>query len=206
MNCNAIRGGTMALVMVLGLSATSVPAQKTEEGEPAADAMAAAFERVKKVIDPSPHHKQLERFLGDWEMETRFTMGGQSGAAEKGELQCTWLIDGRWIKLETSGRFLGRDYRGFMILGYDNFKMSYVTTSVSNMDTAMTHSEGDMDPGGDALLTYGTLDEYMTGEHDKMVKYVWRFPSSDKIVLEVHDLPIGEKNTKVVEFTYTRKP
>ena len=38
-----------------------------------------------------------------------------------------------------------------------------------------------------------------------MVKYVWRFVTKDRLVLEVHDLPIGEKNTKVVEFTYNRK-
>jgi hypothetical protein len=62
-----------------------------------------------------------------------------------------------------------------------------------------------MDPSGKALITYGTIDEYLTGEHDKMVKYVWRFLSEDKIVLEVHDLPIGENNAKVVELTFTRQ-
>jgi hypothetical protein len=68
----------------------------------------------------------------------------------------------------------------------------------------MRQSEGDMDPSGKVLITYGTLDEYLTGEHDKMVKYVWRFDSDDKIVLEIHDLPIGEKNTKVLEIVSTR--
>ena len=82
--------------------------------------------------------------------------------------------------------------------------MSYVFTTVSTMDTAMNHAEGDMDPGGKAMILYGTIDEYLTGEHDKMVKYVFRFLSPDKIVLEVHDLPIGENNTKVLEITYTR--
>jgi hypothetical protein len=38
-----------------------------------------------------------------------------------------------------------------------------------------------------------------------MVKYAWRFVSDDKTVLEVHDLPIGENNTKVVEITFTRQ-
>ena len=55
-------------------------------------------------------------------------------------------------------------------------------------------------------LTSATLDEYLTGEHDKMVKYVWRFSSKDKMVLEVHDLPIGENNTKVLEISYARAP
>ena len=93
---------------------------------------------------------------------------------------------------------------GIVFISYDNFKMSYVVTTVSNMDTAMHTAEGDLDPNTNSLLMYGTLDEYLTGEHDKMVKTVLRFPSEDKIVMEIHDLPIGEANTKVVEFTYTR--
>jgi hypothetical protein len=89
-------------------------------------------------------------------------------------------------------------------MGYDNFKMSFVVTTVSSMDTAMNRSEGDLDPGGKALLLYGTLDEYLTGEHDKMVKTVFRFNSADEIVMAIHDLPIGENNTKVVEIKYSR--
>jgi hypothetical protein len=37
-----------------------------------------------------------------------------------------------------------------------------------------------------------------------MVKNVYRFVDADTIVLEVHDLPIGETNTQVIEFKYTR--
>jgi hypothetical protein len=114
-------------------------------------------------------------------------------------------MPGRWLKWELTGTVMGKPGQALTIIGYDNFKRSYVVTTVQSMDTAMTHAEGDMDPGGQALIAYGTLDEYLTGEHDKMVKYVWRFLSRDRIVLEVHDLPIGEQHTKVVEFTYVRK-
>ena len=47
------------------------------------------------------------------------------------------------------------------------------------------------------LIYYGTIDEYLTGEHDKMVKTVWRFPSADELVMEVHDLAIGATGTQV---------
>jgi hypothetical protein len=80
-----------------------------------------------------------------------------------------------------------------------------VSSTVSSFDTAMHYAEGDLDPSGKALLMYGTLDEYLTGEHDKMVKSVWRFVSEDEMALEVHDLPIGEKNTKVFEVRYKRR-
>jgi hypothetical protein len=72
------------------------------------------------------------------------------------------------------------------------------------MDTAMNRFEGDLDQSGKTLIAYGTLDEYLTGEHDKMVKYIWRFQSPSRIILEVHDLPIGETNTRVVEVAFTK--
>jgi hypothetical protein len=99
---------------------------------------------------------------------------------------------------------MGLQFEGYQLLGYDNFKMSFVSVGVSNFDTAMNRFEGDMTQDGKALISYGTIDEYLTGEHDKMVKYIWRFVSPDKIVMEVHDLPIGETNTKVFEIVHTR--
>jgi len=70
--------------------------------------------------------------------------------------------------------------------------------------SAMLHAEGDLSRHGSALVSYGTLDESPTGEHDKMAKDVWRILDEDHLVFEAHDLPIGETNTKVVEFRYAR--
>ena len=55
------------------------------------------------------------------------------------------------------------------------------------------------------LTMYGKMDEPGTGEHGKNIKYVTRLLGRDKQVFEVHDLAIGEPNTKVMEMTYTRK-
>lgn len=193
-------GGACLLAM-----AATVSADKDKPVAPSPADMAAMMEKAKHFTQPGKHHEVLKRFLGNWDTQTRFPMPGHDMPAEKGQAEFSWLMEGRWLKSEMSGTMMGQPIKSFMIMGYDNFKQSYVTSHVSTMDTAMLHSEGDMDPGGKVLLTYGTLDEYLTGEHDKMVKYVWRFVSDDKIVFEIHDLPIGEKNTMVIEITYTRK-
>jgi hypothetical protein len=195
------------VVALSGLIAwAAVQAQQSEDPKKAAANMAAMMEKAKRFTQPGDRHKALERFLGKWTMETRFFMAGKPTEPEKGTAEFSWLMAGRWMKSEWKGSMMRTPMEGFMILGYDNFKQSYVSTMISSLDTAMTHAEGDMDPSGNALLSYGTLDEYLTGEHDKMVKYVWRFPSKDKMVLEVHDLPIGEQNTKVLEISYARAP
>jgi hypothetical protein len=171
--------------------------------EPQVD-LKAELEKAKKYTAPGPNHKELERFLGQWDTETRLMLPTPT-QPEKGTASYSWLMEGRWVKGESSGTMMGMPIRTFGILGYDNFKMSYVTANVNSFDTTLTTSEGDMDPSGKAILSYGTLDEYLTGEHDKMVKYVWRFLSADEMILEVHDLPIGEKNTQVIEIRFKRR-
>ena len=203
----------LVLTLVAAASGLTLPfhgagtraAQEPQASQAAsADDMAAMMDRMKRFTEPGAAHRELARFLGTWDTETRFFMAGQPTPPEKGRVETTWLMDGRWLQSKGTGTLMGRPLETFALLGYDNFKLSYVVSSVSTMDTAMHHAEGDMDPTGEALLLYGTLDEYLTGEHDKMVKTVWRFPSPDELVMEVHDLPIGEKNTKVVEIRYSR--
>lgn len=164
-----------------------------------------ALAGAKKYTAPGEHHKLLERFLGTWDSEARFAMSPAGAKPDKGTMTYSWLMEGRWIKGESNGTLMGLPVRTFTVMGYDNFKMSYVTSWVNSFDTAMTTAEGDLDPGGKTLISYGTLDEYLTGENDKMVKYVWRFVSDDEIHLEVHDLPIGENNAKVLDFTFRRR-
>ncbi|MFN7975141.1 MAG: DUF1579 family protein [Acidobacteriota bacterium] len=167
--------------------------------------MAEMMKRAERFTKPGPEHKLLERFLGEWETEMKVMAPGAPPAGEKGVATGRWLIEGRWVAIEGKGTMMGMPSKFFYLIGYDNFKMSYVTAGVSSIDTAMAHSEGDVDPATGALLSYGTIDEYLTGENDKMVKYVWRFPDPTTLEFEVHDLPIGESNTEVVHFTYHRK-
>jgi hypothetical protein len=45
----------------------------------------------------------------------------------------------------------------------------------------------------------------MTPEQDKMVKYVFRGFGKDSSTFEIHDMMIGESNTRVFEVEYARK-
>jgi len=193
----------LVCLLALPLVGSAFPPQEAGK-QPDPGEMAAMMAKAQKFTKPGEHHKLLEKFVGKWNTETRIFMGGKGGPAEKGTGEAKWLMPGRWLQSETKGTMMGMPSQGFLVMGYDNFKMSYVCTVVSSMDTAMLRFEGDLDPGGKVLIMYGTLDEYLTGEIGKMVKCVWRFESDDKIIMDIHDLPIGEKNTKVIEIVSTR--
>jgi len=190
------------LCLATGAALASTFAPAPEPG--AQEGMKEMMEKAARWTQPGENHAFLQRFLGRWDIEIRFFMGGQPTPPEKGTSEGRWLIDGRWLQLDWNGSMLGMKAQGTSLIGYDNFKMSFVSTSVTSGDTAMVHAEGDLTQDKQSLLMYGTLDEYLTGEHDKMVKYAWRFVSADEMRLEVHDLPIGETGTKVLEISYKR--
>ena len=197
---HGLAGAAAALTLVMTLGAAN-----QDEKAPSADPMAEMMAKMAQYTGVGENHKFLERMIGTWDTETSFTMPGAGASPpEKGVTEVSWLIDGRWLQSEGSGTMMGMPMKTFSIMGYDNFKHSYRVTMVNSIDTAMLVSEGDLTQKKDVLITYGTLDEYLTGEHDKMVKYVWRFLDDDHLVMEVHDLPIGEQHTKVLEITYSR--
>jgi uncharacterized protein DUF1579 len=193
-----------AAAVAVAAAMVASPLTAAAQQQPGQSEMAAAMAKAKRFTQPGEAHKMLDRFLGTWTTEVRMFGMGKATPPEKGSATFSWLMPGRWLKMESTGTMMGLPLQTFMLLGYDNFKQSYVSTNINSIDTAMTHAEGDVDPSGKALISYGTLDEYLTGEHDKMVKYVWRFQSPSQMALEVHDLPIGEANTKVVEITFRK--
>src|SRR5262249_905234 len=95
-------------------------------------------------------------------------------------------------------------YESLYLLGYDNYKHAFVQTSIDNGNTMMLGAQGGTDQAGDTLILYGKMDEYMTGEIGKEVKYVYRWKDDDHFTIEGHDLAMGETNTKVVEMQYAR--
>ena len=192
-------GATLACA---GLLLAARPLQDAPAG---GDPMA-AFADAAKYLRPNDNHAWLGQFLGEWDTTTRLSMmPGQPPLESRGKCTVRWLMEGRWLQSESEGSMMGLPVRSVSTLGYDNFKKKYVQSMVDSFQTCLLTAEGFRDQAGTALHLYGTLDEYLTGEHDKAVRYTLRLLSPDRYVLEVHDLAIGEANTKVVEVEYVRR-
>jgi len=100
---------------------------------------------------------------------------------------------------------MGIPSKGTGFLGYDNFKKKFVGASITSVSTVLLTYEGGLDKTGTELMMWGPMDEPMTGEHDKPVRYDWKFDGKDKFSIEVHDLMIGGDKTKVVQVDFERK-
>ena len=187
-------------VALLGAGAFFTCAAFVQDGQPLPDGM----KRWQEACTPGPAHKDLARFLGSWDTETTI-LGMGEPMKSKGTAEWKWLFEGRFIQQDWSGDMMGQPIKGQMTMGYDNFKQKYTTASVNTMETVLLTSEGNFDQSRQTLITYGKLDEPITGEIGKTFKSVWRFAGTDKVTFEVHDLAIGETNTKVFEVVYTRR-
>jgi hypothetical protein len=165
------------------------------------------FARFMETCKPSAAHARLSELLGSYDMTMRMGAmdAGNPQAGSKGTSEVTWLVEGKWLLAKNQVNMFGRDVATTAILGYDNFKERYVWCSVNSMQTTLNTAAGLFDQAGNDLTLWGVIDEPMTPEQDKQVKYVYRGFGTDKCTFEVHDMMIGEPNTKVVEFELTRK-
>lgn len=178
--------------------------------EPKAQQMPGQEEMMKKwaeVSTPGDAHRKLDDLVGTWDAEMKMWMQGPGSvpSVTKGTSVNTWVLGGRYLRQEYKGEFMGMPFEGIGYTGYDNHNKRYFSIWIDNSSTQLSTMSGVVDQSGKVFTEYGTMDEWMTGENGKPVKYVTRILSKDKHVFEVHDLAIGEPNTKVMEATYTRK-
>jgi hypothetical protein len=203
---------TIALVGASLLSAGQAFSQENKPGEKgdakSAPDMQEMMKKWMEVATPGEAHKHLGQFVGKWDTVVRMWWEGpgKPPVESKGASEIKWIMDGRFLLEESSGQMMGMPYRGMGITGYDNFKKKYVVSYIDNMGTAMVTGEGKFDMANKVLTSFGKMDEPMTGEHDKTVKYVLRLLGKDKYVFEIFDEVGGPSEFKVVEITYTRKP
>jgi len=190
-----------ALVAWLALSVGGACAQVSSEA-----VSDHPFDRWRAFADPGPAHESLARFLGEWDTVTSVWLepGGEPYSVSEGRAVHTWLEKGRWLALESAGDVVEIPHHGFGILGFDNFKKRHVATFVDNISTGMLYMEGGYTASGDVLQLFGRVDEPLTGEHDRAVRYEFRFAGPDSMMLVVHDVPRGEPDV-VLEIAYHRR-
>jgi hypothetical protein len=201
--------GIVAL-SIAGLIAAAAQAQEKTQQPGQQPPRAEMDETMKKWMEfatPGDAHKRLNDLVGTFVVESKAWMGGPHAqpSVTKGSAEFKWIIGGRFLQQDFKGEMMGMPLTGLGINGYDNFKKKYTGVWIDNSATALYMMEGTLDQSGTVITYYGTADDPTTGEHDKMMKYILRKVNKDKYVFEMHDMSIGEPDTKMVEMTYTRK-
>ncbi|RJP78106.1 MAG: DUF1579 domain-containing protein [Candidatus Zixiibacteriota bacterium] len=173
-----------------------------QEGAPSQEEMEAKWE---KYATPGESHQLLDQFTGQWDLVMRWWMDPSAPPSEeKATADVQWILGDRFLREDVSGTMMGQPFQGFHTIGYDNFKEKYLFSWIDNTSTGMTTGEGTYDPAKKEITYTGVMDDYMTGERNKPIRYVTRIVDRDKRVFEFHDQSRGEQS-KMGEIIYTRR-
>lgn len=153
-----------------------------------------------------PEHEKFKDMVGKWDAETKmWMMPGAPPEVSKGTAEFRLLFGGRYIEQKFACDMNGQPFEGLSIEGYDRIKKKFVSIWLDNTSTGMFVSEGVADASGKVCTYYGTSDDPLTGELDKMMKAVAREVSKDEAVFEMYEMRAGVGEVKVMEITYKRK-
>jgi len=205
-----LRNSFCGIVMagVLLIPAGQAFAQEKSKGGEKAPAM--SEEMMKKWAEaatPGEPHRVLDQFVGKWDVSTRMWLEGPAKppTEAKASAEIKWILDGRYLQEDATSQMMGMPHKSVGVTGYDNIRKKYVISYIDNMSTAIFTGEGTLDESGKVMTLFGKFDEPMTGERDKVIKFVTRLIGPDKHIFEIYDLVGTPSEFKSVEMTYVRK-
>jgi hypothetical protein len=178
----------------------SLCAFTANQTESPGESMARMLELGERLATPNEHHQFLKKLTGQWVT----TSSIMNMPEEVGTATNEMIFGNRFLESSYGGTFMGVGYTGRMTLGYDNYKHKFVAVFIDTLGTSMRTAEGMLDHSKTTLSLWGTMDEWMTDEHDKPVLYRYSVLDHDHFNLEIHDLGMEANETKVISVHFTR--
>lgn len=167
--------------------------------------MEEAMKRWTDAAAPGEKHKLLARRVGQWRVTTKAWMApGAEPMVSESDAVIEAILGGRFIEERVVGQMMGAPYEGRYLFGYDNTRKQFVSVSLNNMGTGLTPAIGGLSADEKTMTLFAQMDEPMTGEVGKPVRFTIRFVDDDTHVFEAHEVTYGEP-VRVVEATYRRK-
>lgn len=121
----------LAIVTVLLALSLAVVAGHSEE----------EMAQWQKAMTPGAPHEALAQQAGSWVyVATIWEEPGGEPTRFQGIARKTMVMGGRYLQEELSGLFMGQEFQGFGVSGYDNVTGEHVSIWFDNMSTSILHS------------------------------------------------------------------
>jgi len=164
-----------------------------------------AMQQAMKRGAPGEHHKALEPFVGRFTTTSRMWMKpGEAPQESTGSAEHTWVLGGRFLKMDVRGDLGGQPFEGLGYLGYDNIRGEYTAAWLDNMNTGITRASGQFDPGTKQYTESGTFSCPLTGEKDRRFRGEWKVIDNDSLSYTMYNPGPDGKEVKGMEISYKR--
>lgn len=164
----------------------------------------AMIELWKQLGTPGEPHKLFGTLAGSWTTTTKEWMEpGKPPMESTGTAEMKMLLDGRFLYQEYNGQMMGQPFNGIGIDAYDNMTKKYVTAWMDSMGTGIFLMEGMATPDGKTITLRGSHPEPGGGKMTH--RAIWKLIDSNTQQFDMYGAHHGQKETKMMEITYTRK-
>jgi len=203
MTRRAYVGGVAAVCATILVSAGLLAQDKGyEDMSPQEQAMMQAW---MKFRTPGEEHQRLTAKAGEWTYTAKMWQAPGAEPMEfEGTARIKTIMDGRYILEKVEGPFMGEQFQGIGIFGFDNLTKTYVGTWVDNLGTGIYQYEGTSSGNGSTIHWTGDAPDLLNGTYKKNRQI-------DKTIDENHSMstfydttPDGEE-FKHMEMHYSRK-
>jgi hypothetical protein len=157
-----------------------------------------------------PEHAELAKSIGTWDVAvTVWAKEGAPPVTSNGRSIFTPIFNGRFIREDFTGTFMGKPFTGVGTLGFDRAAGQYVSVWFDNVGTGIMHSTADPGPAGDDLIFkgVGVSQETMTVQ---ALRHILRWESDTSFTLSffkghIDDEGDGEDEVQSMELVYSRR-
>ncbi|MBM4126476.1 MAG: DUF1579 domain-containing protein [Nitrospira sp.] len=177
---------------------------KSKKGHKPMDQQA-MMELWKQAATPGEPHKLFGILAGSWTTNTTEWMEpGKPAVESTGTAELKMLLDGRFLYQEFNGQMMGQPFNGIGIDGYDNIRKKYVTAWMDSMGTGMFLMEGTASADGKTITLKGSHPE--PGGGHMTHRAIWKIIDANNQTFDMYGAHHGQKEMKMMEIVYTRKP
>ena len=128
-----------------------------------------------KIAQPGAHHEHLAPFVGTWEGEVTMWPGpDQAPMTEMTRATASWLLGGRFLQWNQTGKFGGMPFESMAIEGYNNGDGRYESIWLDNFGTILLFFTGSCSEGGkNRQMITKFADVVAGGTVDYRTEYQW---------------------------------
>lgn len=196
-------GGVAALCASIVVSAGLVAQDRTGE-PPMSPEQQAWIEAFARFRTPGEEQASLARREGRWNVAGRIWHApDESAEAFDVTSKIKAILGGRYIVEKVDGEFLGENFEGVGIYGYDNLSQQYVGVWIDNFGTGIQRMEGTASGDGKTIHWTSEQPDVMTGSYEEM-HAIGKELSNDEFVHTSYGPSPDGGEVKQMELHYTR--
>lgn len=198
-----VHGGMVCGAIVLGASALSgCSAWKHSSGVRALDLTPKEWASLGQ---PGSQHQLLQQLVGAWRVRITFWSSPESkGQVSHGTSESRWVLGGRFIQENFTGKVEGEPYTGMGMIGYDNGARGFKTVWLDSFNTSVASASGSYVEATKTFELVGEVYDPMRGGL-KEVRSTIHLATPDSYIFSMYDETPTGRRFKSFEMYYSRE-